>query len=300
MAEPPAVPEFSVVVPTHDRSDLLRAALASVLAQTVRNFEVIVVDDGGPEPIDQILFRYSASLELSLIRQSWKGPGGARNAGAATAQGDLLAFTDDDCQPAADWLSQIAAKHRQSPASLIGGCTINGLEQNPYATTSQMILEIAYAHYNRDPENARFFAANNIAIPAALFREIGGFDEGFRIASEDRELCDRWLHLGHRMSYAPRAIVVHRHDLSLRQFCRQHFSYGRGARQFHHVRNRRGSGSLGNEVRFHGRFLMLLRSPLSRLRPPAALLVLLLLVLWQFLNLGGYVFDLARGRLQAG
>lgn len=291
--------KISVIVPTRERPAQLAGCLQALAGLDFEHddYEVIVIDDGGTEPLHPWLHLYFDRLHLTVVRQPRTGPGGARNAGARLARGDLLAFTDDDCRPAPDWLRELAAEHGRSPDRLIGGRTVNGLDDNPYATTSQTIIEVAYAHYNRDPDDARFFAANNMAVPAALFRQIGGFDDTFRVASEDRELCDRWLHRGHKMSYAPRAVVCHGHDLNLRRFCRQHFGYGRGARQFHQVRARRGSGSLKSEIRFHGRFLMLLRSPLSRLRPASALVVLTLLGLWQFLNLGGYMFDFARSRL---
>ncbi len=288
---------ISVIIPTYARPAQLVSCLEALshLESEHVDYEVIVVDDGGPEPVTQWILPYFDCLDLTVITQNRQGPSAARNAGARLAQGELFAFTDDDCRPAPNWLNELAAKHAQHPDRLIGGRTINSLAANPYATTSQLILEVAYAHYNRNPENARFFAANNLAIPARLFRRIGGFDEGFRVASEDRELCDRCLHLGYRMAYAPRAVVFHGHDLELAGFCRQHFNYGRGARQFHRERSRRGSGSLAEEVRFHGRFLKLLVAPLSRLRPASALIVLALLGLWQFLNLGGYLFDLVRG-----
>jgi hypothetical protein len=49
----------------------------------------------------------------------------------------------------------------------------------------------------------------------------------------DRELCDRWLAQGHATAFAPQAVVMHEHALSLAGFCRQHFGYGRGARRLH-------------------------------------------------------------------
>lgn len=287
----------SVIVPTYARPTQLVRCLRTLdrLHNEHDAYEVIVVDDGGPEPVASWLLPYFGNLDLTVITQSRQGPSAARNAGARLARGELLAFTDDDCQPEADWLTELEARHARYPDRLIGGRTINSLGGNPYATTSQLIVDVAYAHYNRDPDNPRFFAANNMAIPAGLFRRIGGFDERFRVASEDRELCDRCLHLGYKMTYAPRAVVFHSHDLELTGFCRQHFGYGRGARQFHQERARRGSGSLAEEARFHGRFLKLLGAPLSKLRPARAVLVLALLGLWQFLNLGGYLFSLVRG-----
>ena len=85
------------------------------------------------------------------------------------------------------------------------------------------------------------FRANNLALPEDRFRAIGGFDTIFPLAaSEDREFCDRWLHHGFQMTYAPEAVVYHARALTFRSFWRQHFKYGRGAFHFHQVRARLG------------------------------------------------------------
>ena len=290
----------SVVVPTHGRPSQLAGCLEALADLDFERdrYEVIVVDDGSPEPLDRVSLPSADRCRVRVVRQRRTGPGGARNAGARAARGRLLAFTDDDCRPASGWLSELAAQHAADPARLIGGRTVNDLSHNAYATTSQIIVDVAYAHYNQQPGGPRFFASNNMAVPADLFREVGGFDEGFAApGAEDRELCDRWLHRGHRLAYAPDAIVSHRHDLTLARFCRQHFNYGRGALRFHRARAARGSGTLRSEIVFHGRFLARLREPLSRLRPVMALRVCALLGLWQLVNASGYLFALASAGL---
>src|SRR5207244_12942311 len=94
-----------------------------------------------------------------------------------------------------------------------------------------------------DPDQARFFTSNNLAVARDRFRAIGGFDASFgAAAAEDREFCDRWLAHGHRMIYAADAIVSHVHPLTFRTFCQHHFWYGRCAFWFRRVRVRRGAG----------------------------------------------------------
>ena len=92
-------PTFSIVIPTFARSALLRRCLDGMtrLEATAFLFEVIVVDDGGPEPLDSLIASYADRLDLRLIRQSRAGPAAARNAGVALARGRFLAFIDDDC-----------------------------------------------------------------------------------------------------------------------------------------------------------------------------------------------------------
>ena len=86
-------PLFSIVVPTYGRPEFLGECLASILQQTVEDFEVIVVDDASPEPVE--LPVEDARVRL-LRRDTNGGPAAARNTGMAVAMGTYLAFCDDD------------------------------------------------------------------------------------------------------------------------------------------------------------------------------------------------------------
>ena len=126
-----------------------------------------------------------------------------------------------------------------------------------------VIVDVGHAYHNRDPERARFFTANNLAIPADNFRELGGFDVTFgTTASEDREICGRWLQRGYRMIYASEAVVGHSHQLTWRSFCRQHFNYGRGAVRLQRVRRRQGWDLFSPDPDY---YRSLLQAPFSRL-----------------------------------
>ena len=91
-------PMFSIVVPTYGRPEYLGECLASILQQTVEDFEVIVVDDASPEPVE--LPVEDARVRL-LRRDTNGGPAAARNTGMAAATGTYLGFCDDDdlCAP---------------------------------------------------------------------------------------------------------------------------------------------------------------------------------------------------------
>ncbi len=287
-------PMFSIIIPTYNRPDELDNCLESLtLLETPKTrFEVIVVDDGSEEPLNEVVNPFIDSLHVRLIRQANAGPGPARNKGAEAARGRFLVFVDDDCWPAQDWLSTLEPYLNQNPDRMVGGRTINRLEKNCYSATSQVILEAVYAFFNSNPDDARFFASNNMALSAELFAEVGGFDiESFRYVSEDRELCDRWRHHGYKMTYVPEATILHGHWLKLRSFCRQHFMYGRGARRYHRVRAKRGSGRIWQDMRFHTRFWQLLYEPLLRIRLSQRLSVLVLLGLWQVVNTAGFFLD---------
>jgi GT2 family glycosyltransferase len=147
---------------------------------------------------------------------------------------------------------------------------------------------MVYTYYNAEPSRARFFASNNLVLPAHRFLEMGGFDETFR-TSEDRDFCDRWLYRGYPMTYAPEAVVCHAHSLTFRTFWRQHFHYGRGAFRFYQARTRHGSGRFTPEVKFYREALC---HPSLRKWNRQTFGVWGLLVLWQGANLMGFVREM--------
>ncbi len=232
-----------MVVPTRDRPESLTRCLAALAAQTWPRdcFEVVVVDDGSRIPPAGIVAAWKPRLDARLVPGPGRGPGAARNAGARVARGTLLALTDDDCTPVPAWIERLVARWVPDPTTGVGGRTPNGLADSLYAEASQLLQDYVYSYYNRNPDDARFFATNNLLLPADPFRRIGGFDESFgRTPSEDRDLCDRWLAAGHRLRYAPDAVVVHNRAMGWPGFARQHWRYGEGAWWFRRLRRGRG------------------------------------------------------------
>jgi len=236
------LPFCSVIIPTLGRSKPLANCLAALAAQDYPSdsFEVIVVDDGSPTSPEEVVAPFRGRLDLTVIAQRHAGPARARNTGAERATGALLAFTDDDCVPAAGWISALAARYVASPEQAIGGLITCALSHNRYAIASQVLITYLYEYFNSHNSQTggvRFLTSNNLAIPRELFLQIGGFDTAFpSAAAEDRELCERWHRMGFQLAYAPEAVVEHAHQLTMRSFWRQHFAYGRGAHRFHQLR----------------------------------------------------------------
>lgn len=231
------------MVPTRDRPERLLWCLEALAAlrYSLGRFEVIVVNDGGTMPVPERLAALSQRMELRVVTQDSAGPAGARNRGAREARGEYLAFTDDDCAPMPNWLTALDDAFRDVPDALVGGRTVNHLDRNLYSEASQLLIEYLYRYYDGQDRGARFFASNNLAVSAAAFRDLQGFDSSFpRAAAEDRDLCARWHFARRRFNYAPDAVVRHAHALSLAAFARQHFGYGRGAYQYwvRHARRR--------------------------------------------------------------
>lgn len=257
---PGAAPTASVVIATRDRPRTLIACLGSLagLSAPPGGFEVVVVDDGGREPLEPVLEAMADRLDVRLVRRGGSGgPAAARNDGARHARGRVLAFTDDDCRVEPGWLTALVAATDGSVAA--GGPTVAGHPANRWARASATVEAAVYAHENRAGARARFLTPKNLAVPAAEFAAMGGFDAAFRW-SEDRDFCDRWRGQGRRMAYVADAVVRHDRPLGPRDFWRQHVEYGRGARRYHATRRARGRPGLRPDPRFYARLLALAAS----------------------------------------
>jgi GT2 family glycosyltransferase len=194
---------------------------------------VLVIDDGGG--LHRSLLVERGRMVVRLIGQDRAGPAAARNRGAHLARGRYLAFIDDDCAPAHDWLAEMGAVLKKTPGGGCGGRTLNAWPDNKWAETSQAMTDFLYSRFNRPFGPAGFLTTNNLAVNRRAFLELGGFDAAFPFAGgEDRDFCLRWRRAGRPLIYHPRAIVQHFHRLTGRTFLRQHYTYGRGARLVHH------------------------------------------------------------------
>jgi GT2 family glycosyltransferase len=280
------------VVATRNRPQAVRACLEALAAQTMEpgTFEVIVVDDAGEQPLMLDVASWTAAFPLTLIRQENAGPGAARNRGCNQARDEIVAFTDDDCLPTPTWLEQLVSAVLGKPRALVGGTTLNGLSDSLFSETSQLIIEISYEHFNRDTEKAFFLTSNNMACARSAYLSIGGFNEAFRIASEDRELCDRWRFHGGPMGWEQEALVEHRHRQTFLGFTRLHFRYGQGAFRFHQqIRGRRARRETP-DFSLHAALPRALWRRRSRWTMRRGLLIVALLAWWELVNLAGFLW----------
>ena len=113
----------SVVIPTYDRADLVCAAVESALAQTHREIEVLVVDDGSIDRTRETVERLrEQDRRVRYLRQEHAGPGAARNLGIRNARGELIAFLDSDDSWYPDYLARQIEKLRARPEAALVFC----------------------------------------------------------------------------------------------------------------------------------------------------------------------------------
>ena len=185
------MPQSAVIIPSYNRPDQLERCLNAVVTQDIEDFEIVVVDDGSPTPLETVCKRFGGKVRC--LRQDNAGPATARNVGARSTSASFIAFTDDDCQPRPDWLSKLKSAHASQPDRLVGGAVFNALPEDPFASASQALCDYLYDYFDAAHGRMPFFTSNNIAMSRDRFEMIGGFDQTFEwAAAEDRDFGLRW------------------------------------------------------------------------------------------------------------
>lgn len=214
---------YSVIVCTRNGAERIGDCLRAIRRMTDRHFETIVVDDGSVDATAEIVAREFPWVRL--LRLPPCGLSAARNAGAAAAGGEVLAFTDDDCEPDREWISRLRPVFADGRFSSVGGPNL----PPPASSMAEAVVASAPgapSHVMLDDEEAEHLPGCNLAVTAKAFRSIGGFDEAFRTAGDDVDFCWRLRTAGHRLGFAPGAFVWHRRRHSIRTFLRQQLGYG--------------------------------------------------------------------------
>ena len=165
-----------------------------------------MVDDGSSHPPSAVV---DAHPRARLLLSHGAGPYSARNIGVSQAHGEILAFTDSDCVPAADWLEHGTRVLRAAgPRAFIGGRieVFPRDRRRPTAVEAfELVAAFPQAHYVR---NRAYAVTANLLAPADVFNEVGPFLERL-FSSGDREWGERAALRGIRAVYAPDALVHH-------------------------------------------------------------------------------------------
>jgi len=226
---PPATADMfvSVIVCTRNGHDRIDPCLRACLAMLGRGFEIIVVDDGSSDgTADHIAHRYP---EVRLIRLAAGGLSAARNAGAEAARGEILAFTDDDCEPDIEWVSRLRKGFGDETFAALGGPNLPPAAQS-WEGAVVCAAPGAPSHVMLNDIEAEHLPGCNIAVRKSVFMEIGGFDPIFHTAGDDVDFCWRLRDAGHRLGFVPGAFVWHTRRPSICAFLKQQMGYGKAER----------------------------------------------------------------------
>ena len=216
--------QFSVIVCTRNGSGRIANCLNAISRMHGGGFETLVVDDGS---VDGTADRVEADFPwVRLIRLEPCGLSNARNAGAEAAGGEVLAFTDDDCEPDQDWISKLRPMFFRDRYAAAGG---PNLPPDPRTWEEAVVRAApgAPSHVMLDDEEAEHLPGCNLAVTKAAFDRIGGFDPQFHTAGDDVDFCWRLRDAGFRLGFVPGAFVWHWRRPSIRAFLMQQLGYGR-------------------------------------------------------------------------
>ncbi|MEJ7784164.1 MAG: glycosyltransferase [Solirubrobacteraceae bacterium] len=200
-------PEITVAVPSHDRPLRLRWLLNALEAQTLprERWEVVVAHDSAGPETEHLLRTHPLAREGVLrhatLPAGTGGPGAHRNAAVKLARGEVIAFTDDDCRPPADWLEKALAAARRHPGAIVQGTTL----KDP---TEAVVLNAPLIHSQLIRPPTVWAEACNIIYPKELLDRVGGFHED-AFTGEDTDLAVRCKQQGAAYVAAPEVVTHH-------------------------------------------------------------------------------------------
>ncbi|HTK11595.1 MAG TPA: glycosyltransferase [Ktedonobacteraceae bacterium] len=235
-------PFASVIVATHNRTEQLAACLPALLAQHYPHYEVIIVDNApnSSATADLIQQHYGHVSHLRYVREDIAGLSRGQNRGIAVAQGEILAFTDDDVIVDTYWLLQLARafsiaddvacvtglvlpKELETPAQFwfeeYGGFS-KGFQQRVYDMQQNRPAEPLFPY-----TAGRFGTGASMAFRPAFLRSVGGFDPALQ-AGMDIAAFFQAVRRGNKLVYEPAALAYHVHRRSYSELRRQIQNYG--------------------------------------------------------------------------
>jgi glycosyltransferase involved in cell wall biosynthesis len=212
--------KISVIIPTFNSAKELTKCLESFKTQTIsnENYEVMVVDDGSNDGTKDAAAKYP----IRYIYQQNHGPAAARNNGANQAYGEIILFTDADCEPQPNWIEEMI-KPLDDP-QVVG---VKGAYKTRQKKLVARLVQIEYEHKYERMKKFKyidFIDTYSAGYRKDIFLKYNGFDERYPNASvEDQEFSFRLSHDGHKMVFNPNAVVFHKHSASLMGYLRKKY-----------------------------------------------------------------------------
>jgi len=225
-------PLVTIVIPTYNRASILAETLASTcgLLYPQDRLECIVVDDGSKDETPNVLHTFERNTPFAFrhLRQQNRGPAAARNLGVRHAQGEYIAFTDDDCTVHPQWLNELLAGFDGDQVAAVGGA-VHSRSRNLVALYQEH-RQIFRANLSGE-EVPPFVITGNSCYRRQSFLEVDGFDEAIKHpGGEDPDLSWRIVAKGYQLRFTANAIVYHLHETHLRDIWRSNYYYGQGHR----------------------------------------------------------------------
>ncbi|MBO4664680.1 MAG: glycosyltransferase [Bacteroidaceae bacterium] len=219
---------YSIIIPVYNRPDEVDELLESLLTQTVKDFEVIIVEDGSQKPCKEVCDRYADKLDIHYFLKENGGPGPARNYGVEKAQGDYVLILDSDCVIPSGYLEAIQKELTSNPCDAFGGPdaaheSFTDIQKAiSYSMTSFFTTGgIRGGKKKLDKFYPRSF---NMGMKRSVYNALNGFSK-MRFG-EDIDFSYRIFENGYTCRLFPEAWVWHKRRTDMRKFFKQVFNSG--------------------------------------------------------------------------
>jgi glycosyltransferase involved in cell wall biosynthesis len=230
--------DISLIICTRDRCQQLVRCLQSVRGITFeRPWELIVVDNGSVDETAAVVRQFigSAGVSAAYVFEPKLGKSNALNTAIEIARGQILAFTDDDCYPAPDFLSRVCSAFMDPSVGYITGRIMLHDPTDYPVTVNETIMPLTFPA--RSLVTVGSVQGANMAFRRGVLSGIGGFDPvfgaGTQFAGEDLDAAGRASAAGWKGRYCPEVIVRHHHRRKASDIPRLMKLYGMGAGAYH-------------------------------------------------------------------
>jgi glycosyltransferase involved in cell wall biosynthesis len=213
----------SVIIPAYNAARTISRCLESLMEQDcAEDYEVIVIDDGSTDSTPQTVSKFN---NVRLIRQKNAGPAAARNRGAAEAKGEIILFTDADCFPEHNWISEMLRPFNENPDIVGVKGSYKTRQEEIIARFVQLEYEDKYERMMKE-RYIDFIDTYSAGFRKKIFLDMNGYDTDFPVAcAEDVELSFRMSNQGYKMVFNPKAVVYHMHPDTLSAYLGKKYKF---------------------------------------------------------------------------
>lgn len=222
--------KYSIIIPVYNRPDEADELLQSLTRQTVKDFEVVIVEDGSPVPCKHVADKYASELDVKYFVKENGGPGPARNYGVERAQGEYVLILDSDCVIPEGYIAAVDAELKDSPCDAFGGPDAAHESFTPvqkaisYSMTSFFTTGGIRGGKKKGAMDKFYPRSFNMGVKRSVYNELGGFSK-MRFG-EDIDFSYRIVEAGHPSRLFPEAWVWHKRRTDFRKFFKQVFNSG--------------------------------------------------------------------------
>lgn len=221
------MPRYSIIIPVYNRVDEVEDLLASLVEQSEKYFETIIVEDGSSVPCREVVDRYSSQIDAKYFYKENEGRSIARNYGLERATGDYFIFFDSDCVIPPDYFKELSKALDANPLDCFGGpdAAHDSFSDTQKAINYSMTSFLTTGGIRGGKVQLEKFTPRtfNMGYSRKVWERVGGFREMF---SEDIDMSTRIRKAGFSIGLIREAYVYHKRRVNMRLFARQVYVFG--------------------------------------------------------------------------